>query len=29
MVDFIMTLENEEKILGGRLTDYKPAKKKG
>jgi hypothetical protein len=23
MVDFVMVLENEEKMLGGRLTDYK------
>ncbi len=28
MVDFVEMLENEEKMLGGRLTDYKPAKKK-
>jgi hypothetical protein len=27
MVDFIEMLENEEKMLGGRLTDYKRAKK--
>jgi hypothetical protein len=25
MVDFVELLENEERMLGGRLTDYKPA----
>ena len=27
MVDFVQLLEREEDLLGGRLTDYKPAKK--
>jgi IS1 family transposase len=26
MVDFVMMLEREEELLGGRLTDYKPTK---
>jgi hypothetical protein len=25
MLDFVELLENEERMLGGRLTDYKPA----
>jgi hypothetical protein len=25
MVDFVMLLEREERLLGGRLTDYKMA----
>jgi len=28
MVDFVQLLEREEELLGGRLTDYKPTKKK-
>jgi IS1 family transposase len=28
MVDFVKMLEREEELLGGRLTDYKPTKKK-
>jgi len=27
MVDFVEMLEREERLLGGRLTDYKPSKK--
>jgi hypothetical protein len=27
MIDFVQMLEREEAMLGGRLTDYKPAKK--
>jgi hypothetical protein len=25
MVDFVEMLEREERLLGGRITDYKPA----
>lgn len=28
MVDFVKMLEKEEELLGGRLTNYKPTKKK-
>lgn len=28
MLDFVKLLEKEEELLGGRLTNYKPAQKK-
>jgi hypothetical protein len=28
MVDFVELMEREEELLGGRLSDYKAAKKK-
>ncbi len=27
ILDFVKMIESEEKMVGGRLTDYKPAKK--